>query len=325
MSKSKGGRPKNTGHDVRSLSEYRHAIQEAELNERQARRWQVIANIPEIQYNDFIATKLENGEIELTSGAVYKYGLALKRESEQGGQGNATNDPPCQSIEIPPDITYTRVPHYLIRQQHKLNEEAFRVALAVADRTAGYNKKEDIISLSQFQRLTGLSYRKARKGIKEAVEAGAIIQQEYDAESHIYSLPAYPAADTQKKIIKEKKTKEIPANAGATAKHPAIQAYRSAAHRFPPKSWYSKIAEAVGDDPARVDVFKAHVHEWVGRGYNASNAKGILESFEKGGLAARGSMPSTIPPGKHKSQRADVRSLTQEQREQARLAMKGEQ
>jgi hypothetical protein len=211
MERGKAGRPDNTGQRVRNLSEYQQALEEAKLHERQARRWQAIASIPDVRFNDFIHAKLKDGEIELTSGAVYKYAMALRREERE-----TPAEIPAQHIELPSEVTYTRVPHYLIRQQMKLGEEAFRVAMVVVDKTIGYGKQEDIISVSQFQYETGLSYRKARQGIKEAVEAGAIIQQDYEAETHIYSLPAYPVADTQKKITKEtKKTKQTRAEQGA--------------------------------------------------------------------------------------------------------------
>jgi len=61
--------------------------------------------------------------------------------------------------------------------------------------------------------------------------------------------------------------------------HPAIQAYRDAARRYPPKTMYQEIADEVGEQPEHVTLLHDVVHEWVGRGWNPSNAVGILEVF----------------------------------------------
>jgi putative SOS response-associated peptidase YedK len=63
-------------------------------------------------------------------------------------------------------------------------------------------------------------------------------------------------------------------------KHPAIQAYRDAAHRYPPTAMYQTIIEEVGDDEEMVKLLWEVVREWVGRGWNPSNAVGILDVFK---------------------------------------------
>jgi len=67
----------------------------------------------------------------------------------------------------------------------------------------------------------------------------------------------------------------------------SVKAFRSGAHRYPPRAWYDRIAAAVGDDPAALDRWKALVHEWVGRGWNPGNVQGMLEAFGNGGIRDR--------------------------------------
>ena len=66
-----------------------------------------------------------------------------------------------------------------------------------------------------------------------------------------------------------------------TAKHPAIAAYRGAAHRYPTRAWYAEVAETVGDDPANVERWRELVHDWVGQGWNPGNVKQMLEKYRK--------------------------------------------
>jgi hypothetical protein len=81
--------------------------------------------------------------------------------------------------------------------------------------------------------------------------------------------------------------------------HPAIQAYRSAAHRLPMKSWYQKIGTLVGENEADVKRWGDLVFEWVGRGWNPSNVAGMIEAFEKGGLNRNGRQPAPNGNGVH--------------------------
>lgn len=69
-------------------------------------------------------------------------------------------------------------------------------------------------------------------------------------------------------------------------KHPAIQAYRDAAHRYPPKDWYQDVADQVGNDEATLARWRALVKDWIGRGWNPGNVKGMLDAFQAGGIAA---------------------------------------
>ncbi|TET81172.1 MAG: hypothetical protein E3J37_09680 [Anaerolineales bacterium] len=61
--------------------------------------------------------------------------------------------------------------------------------------------------------------------------------------------------------------------------HPAIIEYRDEAHLHVPITWRKQVAETVGDDPADVQRWRTVVHDWIGRGWNKQNVKGLLEVF----------------------------------------------
>ncbi len=69
----------------------------------------------------------------------------------------------------------------------------------------------------------------------------------------------------------------------------AVEVFRAETNRFPPKSWFPTIAEAVGADPPNLDRWRRVVHAWVGTGYNPTNVQGMLECYR------RGDMPGTVP------------------------------
>lgn len=59
----------------------------------------------------------------------------------------------------------------------------------------------------------------------------------------------------------------------------AVKVFRENAHRYPPKAWYSKIAEAVGDDPTDLEFWGRVVLAYVGLGWNPGNVKNMLEFY----------------------------------------------
>jgi hypothetical protein len=58
-------------------------------------------------------------------------------------------------------------------------------------------------------------------------------------------------------------------------------------NRYPPKAWYERIADAVGDEPDALERWRALCVSWVGRGYNPQNVEGLLDAWHAGGLASR--------------------------------------
>lgn len=107
-------------------------------------------------------------------------------------------------------------------------------------------------------------------------------------------------------------------------KHPAIQAYRDETHRYPAKAWYQTIIDAVGDN---IDKWRGIAREWVGRGWNPSNVKGMLDVYANGwqkpdnGKWVSG-VPATIPQGMGKESRSDIKTLTPEEAEAAKAEIR---
>jgi hypothetical protein len=64
--------------------------------------------------------------------------------------------------------------------------------------------------------------------------------------------------------------------------HPAIQAYRDAAHYYPPKSWWGDVIEAVGESDDEVKRWGTVVKKWVGKGWAPKNVEGMLDVFRNG-------------------------------------------
>jgi hypothetical protein len=62
----------------------------------------------------------------------------------------------------------------------------------------------------------------------------------------------------------------------------AIQAYRAAFHSYPRKETYGFIVTAVGSRPDRLQLWTRICTEWLLRGYNKYNIKGLIECFHKG-------------------------------------------
>lgn len=61
--------------------------------------------------------------------------------------------------------------------------------------------------------------------------------------------------------------------------HPAIIEYKDEARLNVYINWRKEVAETVGDDPEEVKRWRAVVHDWIGRGWNKQNVKGMLEVF----------------------------------------------
>lgn len=77
----------------------------------------------------------------------------------------------------------------------------------------------------------------------------------------------------EKKQKKPKKVKVIPK---------AVLMFRRAANRYPPKSWWPKVVEDVGEDEGRMLFFGYVVFFYCGQGWNPTNVDNMLQFFRKG-------------------------------------------
>lgn len=70
----------------------------------------------------------------------------------------------------------------------------------------------------------------------------------------------------------------------ATAKHPAIQAYREVARLYPSRAWYQAIADTIGEAKEDIARWRRIVMAWVGVGWNPRNVSGMLDYWGKAAL-----------------------------------------
>jgi hypothetical protein len=89
----------------------------------------------------------------------------------------------------------------------------------------------------------------------------------------------------------------------AKAKAPpsnAVELLRDEIKRYPAKSWWPEIDAAVTD----LGLWKMIVHEWIGRGWNPSNVRGMLDCYRAGGIMSR-----TVEPKGFAALRASSRRI----------------
>lgn len=90
-----------------------------------------------------------------------------------------------------------------------------------------------------------------------------------------------PPQKPPKSVPKPKKAPKAPV-------HAAVSVFRDAAHLFPAKSWYGKVASIVGESEANLAFWRRVVEAWVGTGWKPTNVKGMLDFFQR----------NEIPPGR---------------------------
>ena len=66
---------------------------------------------------------------------------------------------------------YTQIPNAVLDRMHEMSEVCLRVVMAVCRQTFGWQKQRDRLSLTQLQRLTGLSRQGVLNGIAEAEDS----------------------------------------------------------------------------------------------------------------------------------------------------------
>lgn len=78
---------------------------------------------------------------------------------------------------------YTQVPNELLDiYMRDMGEAELRVVLVAVRKTLGYHKQHDAISLTQFEKYTGMSRRSVINGIEQAVKRGLL--KEVDADGY---------------------------------------------------------------------------------------------------------------------------------------------
>jgi phage replication O-like protein O len=72
--------------------------------------------------------------------------------------------------------SYTKIPNALLDHIADLSEAELRIMLVIARKTIGWQKECDLISLTQFEQLTGLSRPSVNATLKLLIERGAVEQ-----------------------------------------------------------------------------------------------------------------------------------------------------
>lgn len=112
--------------------------------------------------------------------------------------------------------------------------------------------------------------------IRQNVRGGDYLEQDWDSVGGFArgNPGGNEGGPTEEDKIREEKIDK------ADGKHPAIQAFRASAHRYPAKSWWDDVAEIVGRDPPDVQRWSQTVKAYVGQGWNPTNVKNMLRFFQ---------------------------------------------
>lgn len=65
--------------------------------------------------------------------------------------------------------------------------------------------------------------------------------------------------------------------------HPALIAYNTETHLHIPVNWRDEVIASV----TQADRWQRLIHEWMGRGWNKQNIRGMLEAYNNGGITGK--------------------------------------
>jgi hypothetical protein len=208
---------------------------------------------------------------------------------------------------------YTQIPNDLLGDGSEggmmadMTMAELKIVLALSRLTFGYHRDSVRASLTTLQRMTGLSRqsvidgatRAENRGLVERKNDGGVTQWSILVTSQASglvnsldqtslenrpvdepaSLDSRPPS-SKEKDLKKSKEKEAAPNGATTAKHPAIQMFRSKANRYPPKTLYEEIADTVGERPDDVAFWGQVVYGWIKVGWRPTHYEGMLERFK---------------------------------------------
>jgi phage replication O-like protein O len=83
---------------------------------------------------------------------------------------------------------YTQVPNAIFDRMHEMTPAEFMVLSAICRKTFGWQKSEDVISLSQLQKMTGLSRTAVQDGIMAGMDRGMLERRQVGSQSFSYHL-----------------------------------------------------------------------------------------------------------------------------------------
>ena len=96
---------------------------------------------------------------------------------------------------------YTRIAHLLIEELAKINLSGseWQILMAVIRKTYGFNKKLDRISLSQFQKFTGMDRKSVCRALKRLVAKQLLLKSNFcygiNKNYHLWGVAIQPVAN----------------------------------------------------------------------------------------------------------------------------------
>ena len=197
-----------------------------------------------------------------------------------------------------------------------------KVVLAVIRKTFGWHQREERISVSQLERVTGLSRQGVQNGITLALEHG-FIKREAVGQGFSYALVLVNKVDhakvlhspamqqpsievckdvaqqvckdvaqptnkeTSKETLKERKTRPAKKPQDERATHPALVAIREVKGAYPTKDLWDLIIDKVGSHPD-VPKLRQCWEAWRVRNYSPQNLGWLVDWYFTGIPPANG-------------------------------------
>lgn len=131
------------------------------------------------------------------------------------------------------------------------------------------------------------NFGKHQTGLRKDHEAASSIPP-FESGTTTELLRSKDVAETPQIKVSKEKIKDKVSQGSADKPRPAraetppsVEAYKRAAHRYPNKSLYQTIADAVGVEDSAVSFWENVVKAYISLGWNPANITGQLEWFER--------------------------------------------
>ena len=173
-----------------------------------------------------------------------------------------------------------QVHDYLEYNPSRAKVEAIRQARREAGREGGLRSGEARRKQAEEEGEANVKQTPSKEEAKAETKTNSRSRSRSRSESPSQKEETPSAADAPAPPSKAKRKSSKP----KTKKPPtpeAVKVFRENAHRYPPKAWYSKIADAVGEEPAALDLWGQVVLAYIGLGWNPGNVKNMLAYYEK--------------------------------------------
>jgi len=214
---------------------------------------------------------------------------------------------------------HTRIPNAILDSMADLTEPELRVLLIITRKTIGWQKECDLISLTQLEKLTGLSRPAVNKALHTAIERGWVectgrgkqntgcykltseLVNDVNQLTEITSKQGLPASvnvvnrsapelvndvNTQKKDLKKDKERDGSRAARPTPppKQTNLDSFNEAVSIFKELSGKKQITPAlttlIATRVTDMSVWRATIESWASCGYNVMNIKDMLDWYD---------------------------------------------